>query len=49
MKKILTFLCAAALVACGKDDKGGENPTPTPHYDNLSVATMPSPRPFCFF
>lgn len=38
MKKILTFLCAAALVACGKDDKGGENPTP-PHYDNLSVAT----------
>lgn len=40
MKKILTFLCAAALVACGKDDKGGENPTPTPpHYDNLSVAT----------
>ena len=39
MKKILTFLCVAALVACGKDDKGGENPTPTPHYDNLSVAT----------
>ena len=40
MKKILTFLCAAALVACGKDDKGGENPTRTPpHYDNLSVAT----------
>ena len=40
MKKILTFLCAAALVACSKDDKGGENPTPTPpHYDNLSVAT----------
>ena len=40
MKKILTFLCAAALIACGKDDKGGENPTPTPpHYDNLSVAT----------
>lgn len=40
MKKILTFLCAVALVACGKDDKGGENPTPTPpHYDNLSVAT----------
>ena len=40
MKKILTFLCAAALVACGKDDKGGETPTPTPpHYDNLSVAT----------
>lgn len=40
MKKILTFLCAAALVACGKDDKGGENLTPTPpHYDNLSVAT----------
>ena len=23
MKKILTFLCAAALVACGKDNKGG--------------------------
>ena len=40
MKKILTFLCAAALVACGKDDKGGENPTPTPHYDNLSVELL---------